>query len=273
MSPAPGALPPLNKAVKILIIADPAPSPELELPAAQKEAFAIIDILKRAQQIWRGELDIKATVRIGSRQRNGELKPVFDELRENAELIASADYCDPFEVAVLVISEQVDVIHYAGHGTYDAQTNRAGWLLDKEFFLSAQEIFKVRQVPRLVFANACFSAVTTPFDDCRTQLVGLAQAFFARGIPNYIGTGWRVDDDCACECARWFYAKLLGLMGPDGKGATGTAPPATIGDALREGRIAARNLRPEMGTWGAYQHYGRVSDKILPFANSNQGTD
>ena len=46
----------------------------------------------------------------------------------------------------------------------------------------------MRQVPRLVFANACFSAVTTNQNEQRGQLVGLAQAFFARGIPNYIGS-------------------------------------------------------------------------------------
>jgi hypothetical protein len=57
----------------------------------------------------------------------------------------------------------------------------------RDCFLSASEIFRVRQVPRLVFANACFSAVTTDLTEQCGQLVGLAQAFFAHGIPNFIG--------------------------------------------------------------------------------------
>jgi hypothetical protein len=273
MSPAPGSLPPLNKSLKVLVIADPAPSAHLGLPSAQEEAFAVIDILSRAAETWQGKFDIKVSVRIGSERRTDKLKSQFAQLLQNKELIVSADYCDALEIALLIVNEQFDVIHYAGHGEYDESTNRAGWVLDEACFLSAQEIFRVRQVPRLVFANACYSAVAGHFDDSRSQLVGLAQAFFARGIPNYIGTGWPVDDECACEFARRFYAKLLGLTAPDEKGAMGVSPPATIGEALRSAREAVQKLKPALSTWGAYQHYGRVSDKILPFANSNQDTD
>jgi hypothetical protein len=137
------------------------------------------------------------------------------------------------------VSQQYDVIHYAGHGRFDAKTKRAGWVFAPDCFLSATEIFRVRQVPRLVFANACFSAVTTDtaHGAQNQQLVGLAQAFFARGIPNFIGAGWQVDDTCALECARWFYARVLGIRSTDGsQGVIGTSPPATIGDALREAK-------------------------------------
>ena len=41
--------------------------------------------------------------------------------------------------------------------------------------------------------------MTTSQNEQRGQLVGLAKAFFARGIPNYIGTAWQVDDACAQE--------------------------------------------------------------------------
>jgi hypothetical protein len=141
--------------------------------------------------------------------------------------------------------------------------------LDQDCFLSAQEIFRVRQVPRLVFANACFSAVTTNQNEQRGQLVGLAQAFFARGIPNYIGAGWQVDDACARECARWFYTRVFGLRRPANSNRdSGTAPPATIGVSLPEARRALLNFRKESSSWDAYQHYGRVTDKLLPLPNA-----
>lgn len=61
-----------------------------------------------------------------------------------------------------------------------------------------RELFRIRQVPRLVFANACFSSAaghisTSPDDHVgqRKRLVGIARALFARGIPNFIGTGWK----------------------------------------------------------------------------------
>jgi hypothetical protein len=196
------------------------------------------------------------------------LEPVFEALRKLGDWILSAEPCDPLELALLIVNEHFDVIHYAGHGAFDRKSGRAGWVFDRDCFLTAQEIFRVRQVPRLVFANACFSAVTTNHNEQRGQLVGLAQAFFARGIPNYIGTGWQVNDACALECARWFYTRILGLRRPDDdEDVIGRAPPATIGESLLNARRAAFEFNKDSSTWGAYQHYGRINDKLLPFPN------
>lgn len=267
LSPAPASLPPLNRSLKVLIIADPAPG-NLSLPHARQEGLTVIDVLDRAGRAWRGEYEFKVTVRIGSCKNQGELEPIFEGVRKLGSWIESAEPCDPLKLALLIVNEQFDVIHYAGHGAFDRKAGRAGWVFDRDCFLSAQEIFRVRQVPRLVFANACFSAVTANPNEQRGQLVGLAQAFFARGIPNYIGAGWEVDDACARECARWFYTRMLGLGRPtDGDVLVGRSPPAIIGDSLREARMAAFRFKPDSSSWAAYQHYGRISDKLLPLPN------
>ena len=49
----------------------------------------------------------------------------------------------------------------------------------------------------------------------------------------------------------------------------GRSPPATIGEALLQARKKAFDASEANSTWGAYQHYGRVSDKLLPFANAS----
>ena len=104
----------------------------------------------------------------------------------------------------------------------------------------------------------------------RGQLIGLAQAFFERGIPNYIGTGWTVDDDCAALVSSWFYARALGLECPDNsEHVIGTAPPGTLGEALLKARRTAMERDPASSTWGAYQHYGRTGDKLLAFPNAS----
>jgi CHAT domain len=269
LSPPPGSPPALNRHMKVLVIADPAPG-MLRLPHAREEGLAVIDVINHARIKWEGEYDFEVTVRIGSHQATEGLKPLLDEIRQRGPWIASAEPCDPFKLALLIVNEHFDVIHFAGHGAFDRGTRRAGWVFDQDCFLSAQEIFRVRQVPRLVFANACFSSVTTSQNEQRGQLVGLAQAFFARGIPNYIGTAWEVDDACARECARWFYARVLGLRNPDNNrdAVIGLAPPATIGDALVEARRAVLEFKKESSSWGAYQHYGRVTDKLLPLPNA-----
>ncbi len=235
LAPPPCSLPPLNRLPKILIIADPAPG-DLALPHARDEGLVVLDVLERAQKAWKGEFEFQVTVRIGPIRDPGEEDPLSNALASRGDWIVSAKPCDPFELTTLIVDEHFDIIHYAGHGSYDRKSGRAGWVFNQDCFLSAQEIFSVRQVPRLVFANACFSAVTTRGEE-RGSLVGLAQAFFARGIPNFIGTGWKVQDACALECARWFYTRVLGLRSPQAGGAViGTAPPATIGESLLTAR-------------------------------------
>ena len=86
-------------------------------------------------------------------------------------------------------------------------------------------------MPRLVFANTCFSAATTKGqalspDEQSKGLASIAQAFFERGVSNYIGSGWPVDDEQATKLARTFYESLL-------KG-------AYICDALQTARAQAR---------------------------------
>jgi CHAT domain-containing protein len=117
--------------------------------------------------------------------------------------------------------------------------------------VSAREIFRARRVPRLVFANACFSSVVTPGQaltaaEMNRQLAGLAEAFFERGIMNYIGTGWPVEDLPAVTFATVFYENVL------------------EGERLGEALSAARQQILDQGpTWGAYQHYGQVAARLV----------
>jgi CHAT domain/Cytosol aminopeptidase family, N-terminal domain len=274
LSPPPSSPPPLNTSLQVLVIADPAPD-HLSLPFAREEGFSVLQVLDQARRAWQGQYEIKATVRIGS-HTDAALDPRLEELRKQSDWIVNVDRCNPLDIAMLIVDQPYDVIHYAGHGFFDAKAGRAGWVLDKDCSLSAQEIFRVRQVPRLVFANACFSAVTADgseepvgYGEQRKRLVGVARAFFARGIPNFIGTGWKVDDASARECARWFYARVLGLSRPDGDNAIIDAPrPATISASLLAARRNVFQFKQASSTWGAYQHYGRVSDKLLPPPNA-----
>jgi hypothetical protein len=100
--------------------------------------------------------------------------------------------------------------------------------------------------------------------------VSLAEAFFARGIDNYIGAGWQVSDAQAVIFASQFYLQALGVhIKPDGIELDGAAPPDTLGVALSQARKALLQQSPPGKTWGAYQHYGLVNDKLLAFANDD----
>ncbi len=272
LSTVPGMPPPLNRMLRVLIIADPSPG-DLRLPSARKEGLTVLKALEAAQIKWAGEYDIKATVRIGSFQEadQDDVRKALAEAAKATNVVWSEPKaCEPLELLTLIVNHAYDVVHYAGHGDFNPATGRMGWVFDRDCVLSAEEIFRVRQVPRLVVANACFSAATAQSEsdsdhDRLRQPVSLAQAFFARGIQNYLGTGWEVRDDSALTFADIFYLQVLGITRVNGGVENyDTAPPATLGDALASARRAILN---QGTTWGAYQLYGQANTKLLPFRN------
>ncbi|HEX5731760.1 MAG TPA: CHAT domain-containing protein [Blastocatellia bacterium] len=231
LSSAPGIAPPVNKSLRCLVIANPADDDlDLTLPSATEEGEAVKKQLEEFQQelAKRGGLQITIESRIGAKQ------------------------CNPVEILALIVNEMFDVIHYAGHGVFDeANPNRSGWVFKRNCILSAREIFRSRQVPRLVFANACFSAVMNKkqrptAQESNKKLAGMAEAFFERGVQNYIGTGWPVIDSTATTFATEFYKRALG--------------GALLSDALAEARD---KIMKEGPTWGAYQYYGQSASRLV----------
>jgi hypothetical protein len=233
LSSAPGVTPPPKRRLKALVIADPAREHDLQLPGALKEGRAVVDVLNKFRSDKAHNLEIDIVERIGSVE------------------------CDPVEILALMLNENFDLIHYAGHGVFDAEDPaNSGWVFGRKddgnlLTLSAREIFKARRVPRLVFANACFSAVVragqpSSADDMNRDLAGMAEAFFERGVQNYIGAGWPVGDTQAVDFADAFYGRAL----------TG----GTLGTAVSEGRLA---ILGQGSTWGAYHHYGRAGAVLV----------
>ena len=223
----PGTTPPAGDGIRVLVIADPAPEPELRLRHARREGRRVAEALRA----------------LGRRGR-----AVF------VESCIGPGECSPVEILKLLLTGDFDVVHYAGHGEYDpADPGAAGWVLGLHEVLTARDVFRARRVPRLVFANACFSAAIHPtpaFD--RAELARgnatLAQAFFERGVPNFVGTGWPVEDEQAVTFAVTFYERLV------------------EGAPMRDAMQAARRKVFEGGsgsTWGAYQHYGDPDDVLV----------
>jgi hypothetical protein len=227
LSRAPGTLPPPGRELRVLVIADPAPEPELQLPAARREGRRVVEALKRRARAG-------APVRVESRIGSGE--------------------CAPLELLALVLAGDFDVVHYAGHGEFDpANPAAAGWVLGAREVLRASDVFRARRVPRLVFANACYSGAihgTAAFPPAALARgsATVAQAFFERGLPNFVGTGWPVGDTEAGDFAVAFYGRLLA--------------GATLREALHAARLALFARRQDT-TWGAYQHYGDPDDVLL----------
>jgi pimeloyl-ACP methyl ester carboxylesterase len=227
LSQPPSTMPPLRDEVRVLVIADPAPEQELQLRYARLEGRRVVEAL---HQLSRPDCRITVESRIGA----GE--------------------CNLVEILKLILTGDFDVLHYAGHGEYDpSNPTAAGWILSRDQVLTARDIFRARRVPRLVFANACFSGVIhdgAAFESAELTrgTATVAQAFFERGVPNYVGSGWPVDDEQAGTFAAAFYERLF------------------AGEPMREAlQVARQRIFDETlgSTWGAYQHYGDPEDVLV----------
>ncbi len=303
-----GHVPELNHVLRVLIIADPAKGKADALDFAKAEGIDIARVIADARKAYGdfdedledspGRMDIRIYLRIGNRERDGAIEKdprLTDLIAECGEDI-DIDRCDPIEILKLLMTEEFDVVHYAGHGMFDPESGAMGWLIDSDCFLTAEEIFRVRRVPRLVFANACHSGQVhnrLSAEDALARQVGMAEAFFSRGIENYIGTAWSVDDEIARLLAVSFYRNALGVhRDPDSE----TPHPTeimTIGAALRLARKDAMRHLGKHGqaagesaldadrneaavtrgiTWGAYQHYGLTDSRLIAPLNEQNGS-
>lgn len=158
------------------------------------------------------------------------------------------------EILACIVEGDFDVIHCTGHGVFDpARPELRGFVVAPDRVLGARELFHARRVPRLVFASACWSAGVSgrarrrhPF-----EAVGVAEAFLAMGVPNFIGAAWPIDAHPAASLVAASYEAAL------------------AGERLDEAlRVARRRVRAaeegEHNTWGGFQLHGEGATRLLP---------
>ena len=218
---------------RVLVVADPAE--DAPLPGAQEEGEAVAAIFDEFGQQPDRRVEVVRLFGPGQATRVN----VLDQL----------------------INYRFDLMHYAGHCFFNKEDPPlSGWIFTGQKVLSANELNRIDRVPRFIFSNACESGITPDRADKRTALMApsFAEAFFARGVANFVCTAWPVDDTAALEFARRFYRGILGLRGEG-------SFPESLHEAMREARREIARLGPGgMQTWGAYQHYGDPNLRIIP---------
>jgi len=236
-SPAPMHDARAGERLRALVIGDPGdPREGDDLAGARREAIAVWELLA-------SHPDVEVTAMIGAPSSPRGSRP------------RGARAAGRLEVLAELLEGGYDIVHYAGHGDFDpVDGSRVGWVFEGGE-LTSRELELVTRPPRLIVANACLSGLLSRVRGSgraarreATLLPGLADEFFRRGVRDYVGTAWEVNDEGAVEFARVFYGALLG---------DGANPPATIGAAMLRARQAlARKQNLYDALWAAYQHYG-----------------
>ena len=228
-APPPEPPPPPKRTLRVLIVADPAE--DAPLPGAQAEAE-----------------EVAATFE----SFNGVYSELAGQTVEVVRLFGPAEAKRTTVLKKLML-ENFDVLHFAGHCVYDKDDPaNSGWLfsMKDDERLTANELKRIDRVPKFIFSNACESGITPDRSEQRSAGLApsFAEAFFARGVGNFVCTAWPVDDEAARIFARRLYSELLGLPPANGF--------AYMHAAMREARRAIATDLSGSRTWGAYQHYG-----------------
>lgn len=157
------------------------------------------------------------------------------------------------KVPLLAALQDHDIVHFAGHSHYDAETpSKSGWRLH-EGILTAGELSKLTAPPLLVFSNSCQAGATSEWQGPRHyegQAFGIGSAFLLAGVRNYIGTFWVVHDEESVLFATTFYQGIVSGM--------------SLGDALLTARHEILKQRGwESLSWASYMLYGDPSYTLL----------
>jgi pimeloyl-ACP methyl ester carboxylesterase len=255
-APPPDPPPAPQRVLRVLVISDPAADAHLE--GAEEEGIEVANLFEQFN-----------TVHKNSKNR---VEVVHLEGPHEASRTAVVRH---------LMLRSYDVVHFAGHCVYNELDPAAsGWLFSGGEILSARELRRIDRIPRFIFSNACQSGVTPERTGERSVDLApsFAEAFFERGVSNFVCTAWPINDVAARVFALTLYGHLLGIRPfPKRRSERRSKAMLEMYRAMMEARRAL--TRPEHGygalTWGAYQHYGNpffrlFSGKTMTFGNEER---
>jgi len=160
--------------------------------------------------------------------------------------ISKVDFLD------MVGSGDFDIVHFAGHATFNYENSENSYLEFSDGSLYIDEIVRFLDVPpAIVFMNACSSGkIQETAQIFESDLGGMPITFTKAGADVFVGSIFPVDDSAAALLASIFYKYVI-----SGK---------TVGLALRNARLELYNrFGPLNMGWGSFVLYGNPTFKLF----------
>jgi hypothetical protein len=185
-----------------------------DLPGAEEEAEAVAGMLKQAS--W------------------------------NVDLVKGED-ATLSNISIQISTESYALLHYAGHGFFDAG-NRLGGLPFPDGTFRADMFERIPNCPRFIFLSACKTGkvVTGSFSFRGEFMEGFASSALMGGALECLGPMWAIGDRTARDFALVIYENLL-------RG-------NTFGESVRQARLAVRNRTSDF--WAAWALYGNPTKTL-----------
>jgi CHAT domain-containing protein len=173
-------------------------------PVTEDARLRILAVANPTQDLAASEAEIDALTALAG--------PVGGVTVEVTVLEREAATVAAFRAAVE--GQDYELLHFAGHATFDGRDPLASALLLADGTIAADELGALAwsAPPYVVFNSACSSARA----GARRQLVsprgrsnGLAAAFLSAGVEAYLGHYWPVSDSSARQVSDCFYRSLF----------------------------------------------------------------
>lgn len=143
------------------------------------------------------------------------------------------------------------LIHFAGHGHFDASAPLKSSLQFKDYSWWAEEFERQLNSPAFLYLNACETGQTHTESNPRISrgefMEGVAVSTLKGGAKGCLGSLWPVRDDLARGFALEFYSHAL-----SGK---------TLGESVRRARLAYRNKSADF--WAGWVLYGDPTYQLV----------
>lgn len=157
-------------------------------------------------------------------------------------------------------SGRYDVVHYAGHASFDAKWPGRAGLVCSDGVLGGPDLIELGNMPALVILNACESARIRRLlsasekkrvpGDIATRMarsVSVAEALLRGGVANFVGTYWPVGDSEAEVFATTLYPALLA--------------GSTLHESVHKARLAVESPGKSVD-WADYLLYGGLDFRV-----------
>jgi pimeloyl-ACP methyl ester carboxylesterase len=256
-APPPEPPPPPQHILRVLVVADPAD--DAHLPGAQEEGVMVAELFESYNFLPDENLS----------QTRVEVTRLFGPIEATRTNVLRELMIRPY-----------DVLHFAGHCVFQwgGDPTLSGWIFNvkRKELLTANELNRIDRIPKFVFSNACESGITPDRSQERNDKLApsFAEAFFARGVANFVCTAWPVDDAAARTFALTLYAGLLGIdpNASSSRSQQSKVEAFPMHEAMKQARLAIARTPNGRTTWGAYQHYGNPYFQLFYSSSDTSGS-
>jgi CHAT domain-containing protein len=137
-----------------------------------------------------------------------DLRFAADEAEKVARLFQTVPIIGPDAIKATIFAEcaEVDIVHYAGHASFDEADPMRSAIIAADGTLDAEEVRWTFRSARLVVASACASG--SQGVRYGEELWGLPRAFLISGAISVVASAWDVDDASTGDFMTAFYGAL-----------------------------------------------------------------